>query len=186
MGDPGEITQLLEAASAGDPHALDRVIPLVYEELQTIARGQLAGERADHTLDTGGLVHEAYLKLVGLERMEWGGRPHFLAVAAGAMRRILIDHARSRQAAKRGGGMVAISLGGVATPVHDPVAELLELDEALRRLQNVDDRQARVVELRFFAGMTIEEVAEVLAVSPMTVKRDWTAARAWLNRELAG
>lgn len=186
MAGSGEVTQLLEAASAGDPHAFDRVVPLVYEELERIAHGQLAGERADHTLDTGSLVHEAYLKLVGLDRMEWGGRPHFLAVAAGAMRRILIDHARSREAVKRGGGMVAVSLGGVVAPAHDPIVELLELDGALRRLQEVDDRQARVVELRFFAGMTIEEVAEVLAVSPMTVKRDWTAARAWLNRELAG
>jgi RNA polymerase sigma factor (TIGR02999 family) len=185
MNGSGEVTQLLEAASAGDPHAFDRVVPIVYEELQSIARRQLARERAGHTLDTGALVHEAYVKLVGLERIEWEGRPHFLAVAAGAMRRILIDHARSRHSARRGGGVAPVPLDGVTPPAQDAAMDLLELDQALRRLQEVDPRQARIVELRFFAGMTIEEVAEVVEVSPMTVKRDWTAARAWLNRELA-
>lgn len=185
MAGPGQVTQLLEAASAGDPHAFDRLVPLIYDELRGIARKQLAGERPDHTLDTTALVHEAYVKLVGLERMEWGGRPHFLAAAAGAMRRILVDHARNRRAIKRGGGVAAVSLGGVVVAVRDSVDQLLELDRALLRLRELDIRQSRVVELRFFAGMTVEEVAEVLEVSPTTVKRDWTAARAWLNRELA-
>jgi RNA polymerase sigma factor (TIGR02999 family) len=189
MVEPGDVTQLLEAAGAGDPAAMDQLFPLVYEELQRIAHRQLGMERTGHTLETSGLVHEAYIKLAGLDRMEWRGRAHFFAAAAGAMRRILIDHAASRRALKRGGNRRRVPLehANVATPTLDDrsLDELLALDQALDRLRSLDPRQAKVVECRFFAGMSIEEVAEALDVSPMTVKRDWAAARAWLNRELA-
>jgi len=147
-------------------------------------------EGPGHTLETSALVHEAYIKLVGLDRMEWRGRSHFFAAAAGAMRRILIDHATSRKALKRGGTMARVALDDVDLPAHhalddESLGDILALDQALDRLRELDERQARVVEARFFAGMSIEEVAEALDVSPMTVKRDWTAARAWLNRELS-
>lgn len=168
---------------------MDRLFPLVYDELQRIAHRQLGAERPDHTLETSALVHEAYIKLVGLDRMEWRGRAHFFAAAAGAMRRILIDHAERRRALKRGGGRRRVPLDGVDLPSQlaldeRSLDELLALDQALDRLRVMDERQAKVVECRFFAGMSIDEVAEALDVSPMTVKRDWTAARAWLNREL--
>jgi RNA polymerase sigma factor (TIGR02999 family) len=191
MAERGEVTRLLESASTGDRGAMDQLFPLVYEELKRVARRQLGMERTGHTLETSGLVHEAYLKLVGLDRMEWRGRAHFFAAAAGAMRRILIDHAAVHGARKRGGGLRRVPLDAVETGAAldlDEAAldELLALNIALERLSDLDARQARVVECRFFAGMSIEEVAEALDVSPMTVKRDWTAARAWLNRELAG
>lgn len=168
---------------------MDRLFPLVYGELQRIAHRQLGMERPGHTLETSALVHEAYIKLVGLDRMEWRGRAHFFAAAAGAMRRILIDHAERRGARKRGGGRRRVPLEDVDIPSRTSLddrslEELLALDRALNRLRIMDERQAKVVECRFFAGMTIEEVAEALDVSAMTVKRDWTAARAWLNREL--
>jgi RNA polymerase sigma factor (TIGR02999 family) len=185
MTDQGHVTRLLAAASDGDPRAFDRLVPFVYDELRRIAQRQLVGERPDHTLETGALVHEAYLKLVGLERMEWRGRAHFFAAAAGAMRRILIDHALGRRALKRGGGARPLPLDEIEVAADGSLEELIELDRALRRLEALSERQARVVEYRFFAGMSIEEVAEALDVSPMTVKRDWTAARAWLNRELS-
>jgi RNA polymerase sigma factor (TIGR02999 family) len=180
-----EVNRLLDAMAAGDPEALDRLVPLVYGELQRIARRQLARERPDHTLETGPLVHEAYLKLVGLDRMQWRGRAHFLAAAAGAMRRILIDHAVRRRAAKRGGGAMPVTLSGEIPSAQTSADDVLALDMALERLRELDARQALVVEHRFFAGMSIEESAEVLGVSPMTVKRDWIAARVWLNRELS-
>ncbi len=180
-----EVNGLLAAMAAGDAAALDRLVPLVYGELQRIARRQLAHERPDHTLETGSLVHEAYLKLVGLDRMQWRGRAHFLAAAAGAMRRILIDHAVRRKAAKRGGGAMPVTLSGDVPSTQASAEDVLALDMALERLRELDARQALVVEHRFFAGMSIEESAEVLGISPMTVKRDWIAARAWLNRELS-
>jgi RNA polymerase sigma factor (TIGR02999 family) len=191
MREPGEVTQLLESAGAGEPAAMDQLFSVVYDELQRIAHRQLRLERTGHTLETSGLVHEAYLKLVGLDRIEWRGRSHFFAAAAGAMRRILIDHAESRRALKRGGGQRRVTLdeGSLPSPAlldDGSLDDLLALDQALERLRTLDERQARVVECRFFSGMTIEEMAEALDVSPMTVKRDWTAARAWLNRELAG
>lgn len=184
MSEPGEITQLLAAASAGDRSALDRVVPLVYDELRRLAHRQLAGERPEHTLNTGALVHEAYLKLAGLERLEWRDRAHFFAVAAGAMRRILIDYAVRRRAAKRGGGARHEPLDRVMIAAGERAEELLALDEALERLRALDERQSRVVECRFFAGMSIDETAAALDISPATVKRDWMMARAWLNREL--
>jgi RNA polymerase sigma-70 factor, ECF subfamily len=192
--------RLLTSSPAAPPRAprgrdaVDDFFPTVYEELRRIAHRQLGRERPDHTLGTTALVHEAYLKLARLDRIAWQGRAHFLAVAAQAMRRVLVDYAVARRTLKRGGARTAAALDDV--PSGDLVAadalaaaatradELLALDDALRRLAALDERQARVVECRFFAGMSVEETAEALDVSPATVKRDWTLARAWLNREL--
>jgi len=185
MSESGDITRLLAAARGGDRNGLDRVIPLVYEELQAVARQQLAQERTGHTLDTSALVHEAYLKLVRLERIQWQDRVHFFALSARLMRRILINHAERRNAAKRGGGQVVLRLEDVAPGLHDRMQRFAVLDEALERLEQLEPRQCRVVECRFFGGLSVEETAEALDISPATVKRDWTLARAWLNRELA-
>jgi RNA polymerase sigma factor (TIGR02999 family) len=171
-------------AGEAHPAGLDRLVPLVYDELRRIAHRQLRGERSDHTLDTAALVHEAYLKLNQLERIEWRDRSHFLAAAAGAMRRILIDYAVARNAAKRGGERQRIPLEDVTILAGDRAEELLALDEALQRLAAHSERAARIVECRFFGGMSIEDTAEVLEISPATVKREWTLARAWLNRDL--
>ena len=187
MTEPGEVSRLLVEASRGDRDAVDRLVPLVYDELRRIAHRRMRGERADHTLDTTSLVNEAYLELAGLDRMQWRSREHFLAVAARAMRRVLIDYAVRRRALKRDGGRRAVPLDDVedVALVSDQRAdELLALDEALERLAATSERQCRVVECRFFAGMSVEETAAALGTSPATVKRDWTAARAWLHREL--
>ena len=184
MDEHGEITQLLVAAKGGSADAIGRVVTLVYEELERIAHRQLAREHGGHTLDTGALVHEAYLKLDQLDRIEWRCREHFLAMAARLMRRILIDYAEARRADKRGGAAVRITLDATEIAVEERGEELLALDEALRRLEQLDARQSRIVECRFFAGMSVEETAAALDLSPATVKRDWVAARAWLNREL--
>ena len=187
MIEQGEVTRLLALASGGDPRAVDRLVPLVYDELRRIAHRRMRGEHPGHTLDTTSLVNEAYLELAGLDRMQWRDRGHFLAVAAGAMRRVLIDYAVRRRALKRDGGRQAIPLDDVEEPllVSDERAdELLALDEALGRLAATSERQCRVVECRFFAGLSVDETAEALGTSPATVKRDWTAARAWLHREL--
>ncbi len=168
----------------GESGELDRLVPLVYEDLRRIAHRQLRGERSDHTLDTGALVHEAYLKLSSLDRIEWRDRSHFLAAAAGAMRRILVDYAVARKTRKRGGVRQRVPLEDVIVLTDDNAQELLALDDALRRLAAESERAARIVEWRFFGGMSIEETAEVLEISPATVKREWTLARAWLNREL--
>ncbi|HET8653953.1 MAG TPA: sigma-70 family RNA polymerase sigma factor [Longimicrobiaceae bacterium] len=181
----GEVTQLLAELTHGGRDAVDRLYPLVYAELQRVAHRQLAGERPDHTLATTELVHEAYLKLVGLERIEWRNRAHFFAVAARAMRRILVDYAVSRGAQKRGGGGQRVALDAVELVADERGEDLLALDDALVRLEAIQERCARVVECRFFGGMSIEETAEALDVSPATVKRDWTVARAWLYRELS-
>lgn len=185
MTDPGEVTRLLAAARAGDRESFDRVMPLVYDELRRVARGQLVGERPGHTFDSGALVHEAYLKLVRLDEMQFQDRVHFCAMAARLMRRILIDHAEARGAAKRGGGALNITLDDLAVATGDDIDRFAALDEALVRLEALNARQCRVVECRFFGGLSNEETAEALDVSPATVKRDWTLARAWLNRELA-
>lgn len=184
MTEPGEITRLLASARSGDRMALDRALPLVYEELCAVARRQLAQERPGHTLEPSALVHEAYLKLVALERIQWRDRVHFFALSARLMRRILLNHAERRGAIKRGGGQVAVTLNDVAVGADDPVRRFAALDEALERLDALSTRQCRVVECRFFAGLSVEETAEALEISPATVKRDWTIARAWLNREL--
>ena len=185
MPESEDITALLAAASAGDRGALDRLVPLVYDELRRLAHRQLARERPDHTLNTGALVNEAWLKLAGLKEIEFRDRAHFFGIAAGAMRRILIDYAHRHRAAKRGGGRpISESLDQIAVAVEERAEELVALDEALERLRALDERQSRVVECRFFAGMSIEQTAAALEVSPATIKRDWTMARAWLNREL--
>ena len=179
-----DITRLLRELAEGQPDALDRLMPLVYDELRRIAHGQLRGERPGHTLSTTALVHEAYLKLVNLRQMEWQHRAHFFGVAARLMRRILIDYARARKREKRGGEMIQVPLAeGLVAPV-ERVEALVALDEALTRLEARNPRQSRVVECRCFAGMSVEETAAALGTSPATVKRDWAFSRAWLNREL--
>lgn len=183
---PGEVTQLLRDLTHGGRDVVDQLFPLVYDELRAIAHRRLRNEPAGHTLDTGALVHEAYLKLVDQDRVDWQNRAHFFAISARAMRRILLDYAISKQAQKRGGGQGHVSLDKVVVAALERSDELIALDEALGRLGSVDARQVRVVECRFFGGMNIEETAEVLGISPATVKRDWNAARAWLNRELSG
>jgi len=165
---------------------MDELFTLVYAELRRIAGRQLRGERADHTLCTTALVHEAWVELSKLNRIRWQNRAHFLALASQAMRRVLVDYAMARLAQKRGGGMRKESLDGDALKVvQEGAEELVQLDEALHRLYAVNEHHARIVECRFYGGMTVEETAEALGVSPATIKRDWALARAWLNRELS-
>ena len=166
--------------------SMEQMFLLVYNELHQLAARKLRNERDGHTLSTTALVHEAWLELNKLNRIQWQNRAHFLAVAAQAMRRILIDYAVARRRVKRGGGQVPVSLDHThaLAVAHERADELIELDEALARLQRVDERQARIVECRFYGGMSIEETADALNVSPATVKREWAIARAWLNREL--
>jgi RNA polymerase sigma factor (TIGR02999 family) len=181
--EPGEVTRLLDSWGTGSDAALDELMPLVYSELRTIAAGQLRGERADHTLQATALVNEAFLRLINQDRVLWQNRGHFFAVAAKAMRRILVDHARRRSARKRGGNDRRVPLDGVDIAVAAEV-DLLELEGSLSRLEALDPRQARIVELRFFAGCTMEEVAETLGISVSTAKRQWRLARVWLRGEL--
>jgi len=178
------VTQLLAAWSGGDASALDALMPLVYDELRRVAGRQLASERGSHTLQPTALVNEAFLKLVDQTRASWKDRTHFYSVAAQIMRRILIDHARRRLAGKRGGGAETVSLDGVADWPEPRDLDVLLLDEALTELATFDPRQSRVVELRFFAGLSVEETAEALQLSTATVKREWRMARAWLVRQL--
>jgi RNA polymerase sigma factor (TIGR02999 family) len=185
MEEKGEVTRLLAATAKGDRAAYDELLPLVYDELCGIAHRHLRGERPGHTLATTDLVHEAYFALVGIERVSWVDRAHFLAVAARAMRRVLIDHAKARSAKKRGGGHQRADLDVDALPASMPDELVLALDDALQRLEQRDERYGRVVECRFYAGMSIEETASALEVSPATVKRHWSMARAWLHRELS-
>ncbi len=179
-----EFTGLLAALRPGDRDAFGAVFPLVYDELRQMARRRMRGERPGHTLSPTALVHETYLKLLGLERIEWRNRAQFFALAAQAMRQVLVDHALRRKAQKRGGGQVHVTLSEGVGGRTLPVEEILALDEVLRRLEEIDGRRARVVVCRFFAGMEVEETAAALGVSEATVKRDWTYARAWLHREL--
>lgn len=184
MSDPN-VTALLEQYAGGDAAALDRLFPLVYEELRRVAHGQMYAERSGHTLDTTALVHEAYMKLVRHPpNVQWQSRTHFFAVAARAMRQILVNYAKSRSRAKRGGDAPRISLDEAVVMPEARANELVALDDALKLLETIDARQSRVVELRYFGGLTIEETAQVLAVSVVTVKRDWATARAWLYREV--
>lgn len=180
------VTQLLLDWRAGDAAALDRLLPLVYDDLHHLARVQFARERRGHTLQPTALVHEAYLRLVEIRRIAWQDRAHFLALAATTMRRILVGHARKHRAAKRGGGAFSVTLGEEIAGGAGPEADLLALDQALGALAELDPRQARIVELRYFGGLTIEETAEALEVSPATVKSDWQMARAWLFNRLEG
>jgi len=181
-----EVTQLLVSLGAGDRSALDRLMPLVYMELRRLAKSKLGSERADHTLNTTALVHEAYIKLADQHKINWQSRAQFFALASQAMRRILVDYARRRNAVKRGGNAV-ISIreaDSVASEVRTDA--LVALDESLQRLAEMDPRQSQIVECRFFGGLSIEETAEVVGVSTATVKREWAVARAWLYRELNG
>ena len=182
-----DVTQALIELSAGDSQALDRVLPAVYDHLHRLAERELRRERVDHTLSPTALVHEAYLKLVQLDRISWEGRAHFFGACAQVMRRILISYARMKKAGKRGGPAAEpVPIDDVILAAAERPDELVALDEALGRLAQLNSRQARIVECRFFAGMDVEQTAEVVGASPATVKRDWTAARAWLNRELVG
>jgi RNA polymerase sigma factor (TIGR02999 family) len=183
LDDPGELTMLLRAASAGDADAFDRAFSKVYDELHRLAV-LVRGGRASETLGATALVHEAYLKLAPAAQPSWEGRQHFLRVAARAMRQVLVGAARERLADKRGGGEFAVTLDEAAQASPVRADELVALDEALTRLAKLDERQARVVELRYFAGLTAEETAEALGISTPTVQRDWRAARAWLAVEL--
>lgn len=160
-------------------------MPLVYEELRAIAGKRLSGERPDHTLGATALVHESWMKLVRLDHLDWSNRAHFFAIAARAMRQVLLDHAIARNAQKRGGGVAPVTLDNIEIGREVPIVELIALEQALRKLESLDERQARVVECRCFGGMSIEETAEALGVSTATVSRDWTFARAWLARELS-
>lgn len=184
---PGQdVTVLLQAWRAGDPHAIDALMPLVYRELHLIASRYMAAERPGHVLQSTALVNEAFLKLVQ-QRVDWQSRAHFFAIAASAMRRILVDHARQAHSGKRGKAVAPLPLDMAppvaAAPGLDQV-DLFSLDRALRKLEALDPQQAKVVELRYFGGLTVEEAADVLDVSPTTVKREWAVARAWLLREL--
>ena len=179
-----EITQWLVGWSDGDPSALEKLTPLVYRELHRLAQAYMRGERPGHTLQTTALVNEAYVRLIDADRMGWQNRAHFYGVAAKLMRHILVDFARSRDQVKRGGGVEPLPLDEAWTIAADRTAELVNLDDALTALEKLDARQSRIVELRFFGGLTEPEIAEVLKVSPRTVNSDWSLARAWLLREL--
>jgi RNA polymerase sigma factor (TIGR02999 family) len=179
-----DVTGLLAAWSQGDRAALDRLVPLVYEELKRLAHRRMRGERPGHPLQTTALVNEAYLRLVDITRVRWQDRAHFCAVAAQAMRRVLVEAARTRDARKRGGKAQFVPFDEAAFPTIDRSLDLLALDEALDALARMDGRKARVVELRFFGGLSVEETAEALSVSSDTVMRDWKVARLWLMREL--
>ncbi len=181
---PRAITQLLVAWQAGDPQALDALVPVVYEELHRLAHRSMRRERPGHLLQTTALVHEAYLNLIDARTVRWRDRVHFFAICARLMREILVHYARGRDAQKRGGGVRRISLDESVLYAPAPDADLLDLDDALHALASLDERKARVVELRFFAGLTLEETAEVLKVSADTVARDWDFARTWLYREM--
>lgn len=185
MSIPGEATRLLEALDGADRSAADRLFTLVYDELHACAADHFRRQPGDHTLQPTALVHEAFLKLVDQTHAGWKSRAHFLAVAARAMRQTLIDHARRRAAVKRGGDLCRVTLDEAVTPIADFDPELLDLDECLRRLAALDSRQSQIVELRFFGGMTVEEVAHVLDLSKTTVEEEWRMARAWLCRELS-
>jgi RNA polymerase sigma factor (TIGR02999 family) len=183
---PHKITQLLQAWSDGNQDALDKLAPFVYGELHRLARYYMRGERRGHTLQTTELVNEAYLRLIDWKNVRWQNRAHFFGVAAQMMRRILVDFARSRRYAKRGGDGCRVSLSEAAVVSSEQGADFIALDEALQSLAAIDPRKARIVELRFFGGLSVEEAAEVLKISPRTVMRDWTLAQAWLYRELGG
>jgi RNA polymerase sigma-70 factor (ECF subfamily) len=179
-----EITQLLVAWNKGEDSALEKLAPLVHAELHRLAKHYMAGERSGHLLQTTALVNEAYLRLIDWKNVEWQNRAHFFGLAAQIMRRILVDFARARQREKRGGEAFCVSLSEAAERPQHHRADLVALDDALQTLERLDPRQARVVELRYFAGLSLEETAEALDISVMTVRRDWSMARAWLFREL--
>jgi RNA polymerase sigma factor (TIGR02999 family) len=181
-----DVTDLLVASSDGNAEAMAKLVPMVYDELHRLASHYLRRERPDHTLQTTELIHEAYFRLIDQKRVQWQNRSHFFALAAESMRRILLDYARARKAAKRGGGQRKLSLDDVAVMAEDRAEEIMALDEALEELAALDPRQSRIVELRFFGGLTVEETARELNISVATVKREWAVAKAWLYRRLKG
>jgi RNA polymerase sigma factor (TIGR02999 family) len=183
---PTQITDLLLAWGAGDQLALDQLIPVVHAELRRLAQREMRGERPGHSLQATGLVNEAFIRLVELKRIRWQNRAHFFAISARLMRRILVDFARTRQSKKRGDGVPNVSLDEALTVAEERGSDLVALDDALQALASVDPRKSQVVELRFFGGLSVEETAEALHVSPDTVMRDWQVAKVWLRRELSG
>src|SRR3954447_8646621 len=180
-----EVTQLLLAWSNGNEAALEKLMPLVYEELRRLAHQYMRRERPGHTLQTTALVNEVYFRLIDQKRMHWQNRAHFLAIAAQLMRRVLVDHARSHQYAKRGGGAHKVSLDEGAIVAEEQAADLIALDDALLSLAAIDERKSRIVELRFFGGLSVEETAETLKTSTRTVMREWSMAKAWLYRSIS-
>lgn len=182
---PTEVSLLLKEWRNGDRKALDALLPLVYKQLRRMAHYQLRNERPDHTLRSTAVVHEVYLRLIGMEQPQWESRTHFFAIAAQLMRQILVDYARRHRAAKRGGGGCKLMLDDAILPARQPDVDVVALDDALNSLAKIDPRQSRVVELRFFAGLSLQEISEVMEIAPATVQRDWTSARAWLHREIS-
>ncbi|HYP00116.1 MAG TPA: sigma-70 family RNA polymerase sigma factor [Pyrinomonadaceae bacterium] len=180
-----EVTRILHDWSGGDRQAPERLMPFVYDELRRLARSFLSRERGGHTLQPTALVNEAYLRLVDQRSVSWQNRAHFYGIAASMMRRVLVDHARAHATEKRGGAAIHLSLADVQVPLEQRAASLVSLDEALERLERMDERKSKIVEMRFFGGLTDEEIAEVLGVSTRTVLRDWKTARLWLYRELS-
>ena len=182
---PHQVTILLQEWSEGDETALAKLMPLVHDELHQLAHQHMRRENAGHVLQTSALINEAYLRLVDQPQIRWQSRAHFFGIAARLMRHILVDDARKRNAAKRGGSFIQVPLDEASTVIHEQAANVAALDDALQRLEAIDERQGKIVELRFFGGLSIEETAEVLKVSPGTVMRDWTFARAWLRNEMS-
>ena len=180
-----QVTRLLKQWGEGKGQALDELMPLVYDELKRLAGSYLRRERPDHTLQSAALVNEAYVRLIDQNQVQWQNRAHFFGIAAQMMRRILVDHARSHLADKRGAGVPVLSLDEIVAEAQNQSVNLLGLDEALSKLEKIDAQQGKIVELRFFSGLSIEETATVLGISPATVKREWAAARAWLYREVS-
>lgn len=178
------ITELLKAHTARNPEVLDKLIPLVYEKMREMAHYRMLGERADHTFNTTDLIHEAYLKLAKFNRITWKNRAHFLGIASQVMRNILVDYAEKKNAHKRGGDWYRVTLGGENLATEVNLEDILSVHQALEQLAKIDKRQERVVECRFFGGLTIEETAKALGISTATVSRDWKMAKAWLNREI--
>ena len=184
--DAENITDLLVSYGRGDKESLDKLMPVVYDELRRQAARYLRREQPGHTLQTTALIHEAYVRLVDQRNVQWQNRAHFFGIAAQMMRRILVDHARTKKRAKRGGSDIKVSLDDATVAAKGQDLDVVAVDEALTRLAKIDEQQSRVVELRFFSGLTVEETAAVMGISPATVKRDWSMAKAWLHRELSG
>jgi len=180
-----DVTQLLIDWSNGDKSALDKLVPVVEQELRRLAHHYMRGERQGHTLQTTALVNEAFVRLANRKRVQWQNRAHFFGISAQLMRTILVDHARSHATAKRGGGAEKLELNDALVVSQQKASDVIALDEALKELELIDPRQSRIVELRFFGGLTVEEAAEVLHVSPITIKREWSSAKSWLYRRLA-
>lgn len=178
------ITRLLQKHASGNREAIDELMPLVYDKMKMMAKYRLVGERADHTLNTQALVHEAYLKLIDFDRIDWQNRDHFFGIASQVMRNILVDYAVKQQAQKRGGKQQRVTLGKANVATEVELHDIITIHRALERLEEIDERQVKVVECRFFGGLTIKETAQTLGISTPTVSRDWKMARAWLNREL--